>query len=239
MYNTYQEEVSFSIDENPAQRNKGLIKYNNGSDNSTSNTKGLENYYSKEETPPYTTSYLLTSILSPDYIDATGNGVTDDDLGTAVKFNYTRLNSLYNWRTPYAFGQDTANYNEGFLSNAKDDKGNYVFGQKEVWYLHSVESKTMVAHFILADRLDALGVLNTRGGVDTVHKIKYLKEIRLYSKSDLQINGNHPALATPIKVVHFEYDYSLCQGLPNSIGNKGKLVLKKVFLRSEIIKEEN
>jgi hypothetical protein len=229
VYNTYQEEVSFSIGQNLSLRNKGMINYTEGNDNSTGNTKGLEHYYSKEKTAPYATSYLLTALLSQDYVDRTGNGVTDDDLGTAVKFNYSRLNNLYNWRTPFAFGPDTANYNEGFLSDAMDDKANYVYGQKEIWYLHSIESKTMVAHFITGDRDDALGVQNSRGALDATHKLKYLKEIRLYSKSDLRLNNNNPAITVPIKVVHFEYDYSLIRGVPNSLAHSGKLTLKKVY----------
>jgi hypothetical protein len=229
VYNTYQEEVSFSVDQDLSLRSKGLIGYTNGSQNSKLNDKGLERYYSKEKTPSYATSYLLTAILSPDYVDKTGDGVSDDDIGTAVKFNYSRLNNQYKWRTPFAFGLDTANYNEGYLSDPMDDKANYVYGEKEIWYLHSIESKTMVAHFITAERKDALGVLNSRGAVDTTHKLKYLKEIRLYSKSDLRLNNNNPALTVPIKVVHFDYDYSLCKGLPNSIGNGGKLTLKKVW----------
>jgi hypothetical protein len=228
VYNTYQEEVSFSVPENLSKRNKGLINYNN-SDASSQNKNGRENYYSKEITKPYATSYLLTSILSPDYVDKTGNGITDDDLGTAVKFNYTQLNSLYKWRTPFARGQDTANYNEGFLSDPLDDKANYVYGEKEIWYVHSIESKTMIAQFILGDRNDALGVMDSRGGVDTSVRLKYLKEIRLYSKSDLQQHGNNPTLTIPIKVVHFNYNYSLCKGLPNSINHGGKLTLEKVY----------
>lgn len=228
VYNTYQEEVTFSIGENLSARNKGLIKYTS-QENSTSNKKGRENYYSKETTPAYATSYLLTGILSPDYTDLTGNGITDDDLGTAVKFNYSKLPFLYKWRTPFARGADTANYNEGFLSDAQDDKANYVYGEKEIWYLNSIESKTMVAWFVTEDRKDALGVLDNRGGVDTNNRLKLLKEIRLYSKSDLYLHGNNPHLTTPIKVVHFEYDYSICQGLPNSLGGVGKLTLKKVY----------
>jgi len=229
VYNTYQEEVSFSVPENLAMRNKGLTRYNNGTDNSRNNKNGRENYYSKEVMPAYATSHLLTGILSPDYVDVTGNGITDDDLGTAVKFNYSKLSGSYKWRTPFAFGQDTANYNEGFLSDPKDDKANYVYGEKEVWYLHSIESKTMVAHFITEDREDALGVTNNRGGVNTSLKLKRLKEVRLYSKSDLKLNGNDPSKTVPIKVVHLVHDYSLCKGLPNSISNTGKLTLKRVY----------
>ncbi|WP_315820237.1 hypothetical protein [Paraflavitalea speifideaquila] len=158
-------------------------------------------------------------------MDRTGNGISDDDLGTATKFNYSKLPYEYQWRTPY----DSANYNEGFLSDNRDDKANYVYGRKEVWYLHSVESKTMVAHFIVEDRADGLGVAGPAGGKDTSAKLKRLKEIRLYSKSDLKLHGNNPALTIPIKVAHFEYDYSVCSGLPNTIGNQGKLTLRKVY----------
>ena len=228
VYNTYQEEVTFSIGSNQTMRNRGLIGYNS-TDNSISNSNGRENYYSREKTPAYPTSYLLTAILSPDYIDKTGDGLTDDDAGTGVKFNYTKLDSIYRWRTPYAFGQDSANYNEGFLSDNLDDKASYVYGEKEIWYLHSIESKTMVAHFITEDRDDGLGVNNSRGGVNSTNKLKRLKEIRLYSKSDLRLNGNDPSKTVPIKVVHFVYDYSLCQGLPNSVGHTGKLTLKRIY----------
>lgn len=228
VYNTYQEEVSFSVRADTTARKKGLIHYDS-TDNGLKNDKGLENYYSKEVTPPYATSYLLTGILSPDYVDKTGNGISDDDLGTAVKFNYSRLNSLYNWRTPYASGSNFANYNEGFLSDTLDDKANYVYGQKEVWYLHSIESKTMVAHFITEDRSDALGVQGDSGLVNTSTHLKRLKEIRLYSKSDLKLAGGDPSKTTPIKVVHFVYNYSICRGLPNSENGAGKLTLEKVY----------
>jgi hypothetical protein len=235
VYNTYQEEASFSVGQNLSVRNKGLINYSS-QDNSVLNQKGRENYYSKEKMPAYATSHLLTAILSPDYVDRTANGITDDDLGTAVKFNYTKLNSLYKWRTPYAFGADTANYNEGFLSDALDDKANYVYGEKEIWYLHSIESKTMVAHFITDDRLDGLGVMDNRGGVNSSVRLKRLKEIRLYSKSDLKMNGNDVSKTVPIKVVHLVHDYSICRNLPNSLKENstdnitaGKLTLKRVY----------
>jgi len=230
VYNTYQEEVSFSTDSKLSLRNKGLTSYVNGQDNSNENNKGRDHYYSKEITPAYATSYLLTGILSPDYVDVTGNGITDDDLGTAVKFNYTKLDSLYKWRTPYAYGPDTANYNEGFLSDEKDDKANYVYGKKEIWYLHSIESKTMVAQFVTEDRKDGLGVMDGAGAKNTNIKLRYLKEIRLYSKSDLRLNGNDPSKTTPIKVVHFVYNYSICRGLPNSLNDTvGKLTLDRVY----------
>lgn len=225
VYNTFQAEASFSVDEDLGKRTRGIVGYNKQIDNSVNNTKGRENYFSRQTTPPYATSYLLTGIISPDYVDKKGDGITDDDLGTAVKFNYSKLPYEYRWRTPY----DSANYNEGYLSDSRDDKANYVYGRKEVWFLHSIESKTMLAHFITEDREDGLGVLNEDGGKNISNRLKRLKEIRLYSKSDLQQNNNNISKTTPIKVVHFVYDYSVATGIPNSINNGGKLTLKQVY----------
>lgn len=228
VYNTYQEEVTFSVSQNLSLRNKGLTPYSS-TDASVNNNKGRENYYSKEVMPAYSTSHLLTGILSPDYVDVKSDGITDDDLGTAVKFNYTKLTSFYKWRTPYAYGADSANYNEGLLSDERDDKANYAYGEKEIWYLHSIESKTMIAHFITEDREDGLGVTGPAGAKNTSVKLRKLKQIRLYSKSDLRLNGGNPAATVPIKVVHFEYGYAICKNLPNSINGGGKLTLKKIY----------
>ncbi|HUC80964.1 MAG TPA: hypothetical protein VMR70_08615 [Flavisolibacter sp.] len=228
VYNTYQEEVSFSVDEDLSKRADGIINYHHNDasgDNSPRNSKGRDNYFSREKMPGYATSYLLTEILSADYVDKKGDGVTDDDLGTAVKLNYTRISQDYKWRTPY----EKANYNEGFLSDKKDDKASYVYGEKEVWYMHSLESKTMVAMFIMEDREDGLGVLNSAGGRDAGMRLKKLKEIRLYSKADLVTNKANISAAVPIKTVHFEYDYSTQSNLPNNVSGGGKLTLKKVY----------
>jgi hypothetical protein len=188
--------------------------------------KGIDHYYHKESKPPYATSYLLSAILSPDYVDKTGNGISDDDQGTATKFNYSKLPYLYKWRTPY----QNATVNRGLLANPNDDKASIVYGEKEIWYVSSIETKTKIAYFITAERADGLGVQDwAHGGADPGNKQRYLKEIRLYSKASAD---------RPIKVVKFEYDYSLCRGVPNSVNynpanltanNSGKLTLKKVW----------
>lgn len=221
VYNRHQEEVSFSVEGNSTNSQTGLINFTS-QDNSLSNKKGRENYFSKEITPPYATSFLLTAILSPDYVDRTGNGVSDDDLGSAVKFNYTKMSGLYEWRTPYS----QANYNESQLSDPKDDKASYVYGKKELWYLHSIESKTMIAEFELAQRNDGIGAtpLGTASGGP---RQQYLKTIKIFSKSDL-ISGS-TAGVVPIKTVHFAYDYTISNGLPNNQTGAGKLTLKKVW----------
>ncbi|MBI5372836.1 MAG: hypothetical protein HZA79_12510 [Sphingobacteriales bacterium] len=240
VYNTAQEEVSFAIRYNATALEKGITSYNPGTDNSQNNMNGKDNYYHKYSTPAYTTGHLLSAILSPDYVDLTNNGVTDDDLGTAVKFNYSQLSDVngnplyYKWRTPYSneYGNNnTANYSEGYRSITDDDKANYTWGKKELWYVHSIESKTMVAQFYTEDRKDGLGVLDENGGKDPSIRLKRLKEIRLYSKSDLYLNGNN---AVPVKTVHFEYDetYPLVSQLPNNEFSHlgyGKLTLKRIW----------
>lgn len=56
------------------------------------------------------------------------------------------------------------------------------------------------------------------------HHLEKLERIVLFAKSDF---------SAPITTTYFDYDYSLCQELPNSKGNtygeKGKLTLKKVW----------
>ncbi|MBL7727369.1 MAG: hypothetical protein JNM68_06790, partial [Dinghuibacter sp.] len=96
------------------------------------------------------------------------------------------------------------------------------------WYLNSVESKNMIATFVLDNttRQDAFGVKDENGGLDANRKLYRLEKINLYTKADFNKNGTN---AKPVKTVHFEYDYSLCPNMPSSLGNTGKLTLKKVW----------
>ena len=237
-YSIRQDEVSFSVKNNENARMRGLIQHAPLEDSVPSDgdarlsSKDYLYNFSKQRMRGYATSYLITGILSPDYVDVTQNGISDDDLGSAVKFNYTKLGD-YKWRTPFydssGVKERVANYSEGFLSNKKDDKASYVYGEKEQWYLHSIESKTMLAMFILEDRLDGLGVNNSDGSLNSSFKLKRLKEIRLYSKAELYKWKDNLALAVPVKTVHFGYAYELFSGIPNSIApGQGKLTLKSV-----------
>lgn len=229
IYNVVQKDVSFAVAQPSTDDSTGKVAYTPGLDNTTNNNKGKDNYFSKEEMPAYAHNFLLTGILSPDYVDITGNGISEDDPGDAVKFNYTQVygkndTGYYRWRTPYA--ANSANYNEGFKTMDNDDKGTYMYGEKEMWYLHSIESKTMVAVFhTKSDRLDTYEVNGENGGVSSGKNTKRLDHINLYVKADLVKNG---AAAKPVKTVHFSYNYELCKG---ALGDPdtGKLTLKKVW----------
>lgn len=184
-----------------------------------SSNKGIDSYYHKESQPAHATSFLLTGILSPDYVDKKGDGISDDDLGTAIKFNYSRLDAI-NWRTPYK----NATLNKSLLADEDDDKANIVFGTKEQYYVSSIESKTKIAYFITENRNDAIGVLDYTGGVassDPSPRQKCLREIRLYSKADM---------TKPIKVVKLKYDYSLCPNTPNSVSTLNGIIHGKLTL---------
>lgn len=229
-YNVLQKEVSFSVHTSKTDGGSGLIQYDID-DNSLSNNQGRDAYYSAESLPAYPYAFLLTSVLSPDYIDRTGDGITNDDYGTAVRINYSKNKKLYHWRTPH--GKDPANINRiarfspGRKSDNKTKKASYIYGTKEIWYVHSIESATMTAQFYTSGRLDGMGALDEDGRIDTSAALLKLDKIELYSKSDLQKYGN---AATPIKTVHFSYSYELCPQTPNSISTeKGKLTLKRIY----------
>lgn len=231
-YNTYQKEVSFSVGQNIVEDSTGLMVYDSSGDNSIRNLQGRDNYFNAEVMPPYPYAFLLTAVLSPDYIDRTGNGVSNDDYGTAMRINYSKLEKPYKWRTPYgkspAEVYSTARYHPGRKSDKKDNKASYIYGEKEVWYVHSIESATMLVQFYTSNRKDALGVVTENGGIDSTScLLQKLDSIKLFSKSDLVASG---ANAIPIKSVHFEYDYSLCPNTPNSISAEhGKLTLKRLW----------
>jgi hypothetical protein len=226
VYNLQQKEVTFSVKKSSGNVTSGLVKYVPGKDNTVENENGLDHYFSSETVPAYAHSFLLTGILSPDYQDLTGDGISPDDPGDAIKFNYTRTagtRNPYKWRIPA--GDATANYSEGLKTDDRDDKGSYVYGEKELWYVHSIESKNMIATFKLSKREDMFAI--DENGVRLPDSLtRKLDEINLYTKADFQKNGKY---ARPVKTVHFEYSYELCPGVNGTLNNKGKLTLKKIW----------
>lgn len=240
-YNTDKEEVTFATGVSAsgtggsqATPRTGLVAYNSGQDNTTGNQLGNDNYYSNIKTPPYAYSYLLTSVLSPDYVDADGvPGPSAGDLGTWTKFNYTNP-VLYNWRTP--LGADSASFNEGLKSNVNDDKANYLYGTKQIYYLQSIETKNYIAVFYTSARQDGFGVQDQNGALSLSQSVSKLDSIALYTKPNYNAataTGSTIPLQA-IETVHFNYDYSLCPGVPNNSNyttstTAGKLTLKSIY----------
>lgn len=214
--NTSQKEVTFAS--NGSMDSLGQITYDS-TDVSIGNSNGIDNFYSATQTPSFAHSYLLTSVLPVDYVDVTGDGPTDDDFGGFTKFNYSLKDANFHWKAPY--GTNKAQCSEGFKSDPLDNKGSFLEGTREQWYLHSVETKNFVAEFYTSERKDGKGA-----GSGNSYK---LDSIALFNKHDRFINKG---LAVPIKTVIFKYDYSLCKNVPNNTSGQGKLTLLKVFIRN-------
>ncbi|MBI4648353.1 MAG: hypothetical protein HY738_17655 [Bacteroidia bacterium] len=184
---------------------------------------------------PYTTSYLLTSINTSDYIDRLNDGPTTDDFGGYTRFVYKRLygsnnkvkenssdTSWYKWRIPYT----GMYFNRNELSRDVDDLCSVSQGEKETYYLDSIITKTHYAVFYTSERDDGYSA-SINGDDDTdptatggkpLHK---LDSIGLFAK-----NATGDKL---LKTVKFSYNYDAFPGLPNSINNDGKLTLEKVW----------
>jgi len=228
-YNHIQKEITFSVDQkNTSEENdeiNPLVSYDNDN-KSTQNKGGIDNYYNEMVTPSYAHSFLLTQVLSHDYIDNDNTpGPSDGDAGNYTKINYSRLHNDYQWRTPYTSTSMVAALNKGVNSLDSDNKANIVYGTKDVLLINSIESRTQVAEFYISQREDGREAYSEDGGVGSQKSYK-LDKIVLYSKHDRYLNTN----PEPIKTVHFVYNYDLCQGTTNSTATgKGKLTLKKVF----------
>lgn len=218
VYNIIQKDFTFSVNNTPTADDRVAFDANQAMGNSLLlNDKTKDGFVQITETPAYAHSFLLTGLLSPDYVDVTGNGISEDDLGDAVKFNYSRYDD-HQWRTPLSNQGNMAHFNDGNRSEGKDDKGVVTYGKRESWYLHSIESKTMIALFTLEDRKDGKGVSDEHTALKTDDDSqKRLKKIDLYSKSDLKKNGlEGNNAAKPVKTVRFTYSYRLCANAPGN-----------------------
>ncbi|MBO6515024.1 MAG: hypothetical protein JJ975_00555 [Bacteroidia bacterium] len=186
-------------------------------DDSESNKKGINNFFEEVKTPSYASTFLLTTILSQDYSDLTGDGPTKDDLGNYVKFNYgmpdynssssDMYHSLFNWRTPFT----DANWARGYESDELDDQASFSYGQREQWYMHSIETKNEIVVFELEDRADGYGNVGRNGGINTSgNRQKCLVGIKIFDRASFEKDG---LSASPTREIKLGYSYDLCQGV--------------------------
>lgn len=207
-----------------------LVTYST-EDASIGNKRGLDNHFNSQKIPAYVHSYMLTAVLGPDYMDSDNiPGPSKGDLGSYVEFKYKPVQH-YKWRNPVNRLQ--AFHDRGLNTDPTDDKANYIYGEKELWYLDTIKTKNHLLIFYTAPRKDAVSVGGEDGGLSGSSMLK-LDSIKLYSRPDFELS-NSPK---PIKVVHFRYDYSLCKNYPGHIENsehnpKGKLTLRKIWFTYE------
>lgn len=236
VYNLNQKEAFFAVSSTENVNAVTVLK------NETNTGGTLDEFKMVTEIPRYAHSWLLTSIVSTDYVDLTNDGLTKDDLGYWVKFNYKQTSTDYNWRVPY----QGANLVEGAKNNPSDNKGVYTSGKKQLYYLESVATKTHIAYFEKSDREDGIGALSSLNGGKPLSpsasdRLQKLDKITLYLNTKPEYGTAKPVY--PLKEVHFEYDYSRCPSVPNNTGTtvtvegsninaaQGKLTLKKVYTK--------
>lgn len=232
VYNITQVEKTFAIDSIYGNKHsiayeKGTVTYLSGAD-AIDNNRGKDNYYASTVLPPFVTSYLLTSIVSSDYQDRTGDGPTPDDYGDYVRFNYDQADGVYSWRTPYSKENDLGSHNPGILADPDDDKLNYIYGERQQFFPKSIESKTeIVTYDYYNNRADGIEASSDEGAMG-LSKSKALKRLTKYSLPEYMLKKEH---AEPLKSVFFEYNYKLCKGIANTENQgDGKLTLDRLYI---------
>lgn len=225
LYNISKKDVSFNVSGRPNTCEKAEVTYTSGIDNSVDNKNGKDHYFSSQTLGPYAHSYLLTAVLSSDYVDLDkDNEPSVKDLGEYVYFKYDSELSNFKWRVPYA--ANTATFNEGLKTKKDDDRGSYTYGEKVVKYLTKIESKNYIAEFHLSNRQDGYPVLGENGGRNNNgNPLQKLDSISLFSRAEYEQNST----PKPIKKIHFRYNNNLCQGVPSNVNGTGKLTLERVF----------
>ena len=226
-YTLFESDYTFNVSGFTAEPddNKQISYSGNYHARTIRNNFGLDRFFECETRPAYPYAWMLSGVLADDYVDLTGDGLTSDDLGNYTKINYRLVHSNYKWRTPN--GRNLAHYQENKKSDDEDNYASFTYGAKEIWHVHSVESRNLVAEFYYSNRRDACSVVDEDGGNDPSITLQKLDSIKLFSKSERLKNLDQ---CTPLKKVVFTYSYDLCKGIPGAVETDvGKLTLTGVY----------
>lgn len=130
-------------------------------------SKGLHyNHYEKRE--PYAYVWHLTAMTGPDYVDRGSPGLDREDWGYWVEFEYGKWTEHFAWRNPGL----------GFNTDMDQEFDSYSEGQKEVYYLDAIRTKSHTAYFVKDLREDAKSNTyiikhRTNRGMPRLHQNKY------------------------------------------------------------------
>jgi len=154
----------------------------------------------------YATSWLLTAITGPEYLDANENNYVDDgDKGYWIALDYTQWSNDFSWRSPY-YG-----YHSDLQTNRKKqidldhgkhkdyetygEQGNVSMGTKQLWYLDKIRTATQTAFFVKEVRKDAHG-FEEDGSTIPQPKLA-LSKIVLLDNDDLSAFPTTASIANP------------------------------------------
>ena len=190
----------------------------------------------------YTTSWLLTAIIYPDFIDngTQFTGLNYDalkdptDRGGYVAFQYTDTYTDFEYRSPNVeSGLPFPYYNS--CPAIRDITAATLFayansaGKITYPYLTKIETPKMWADFTLSDRNDAIetyAYIRSPSGKTSRRKLKKLDNIKIYTKVTNAL----------VRQIDFNYDYSLAQGsylCSSENTNKGRLTLKDLTITNK------
>lgn len=189
----------------------------------------------------YTTSWLLTAIVYPDFTDngTQFTGLNYDalkeptDKGGYVAFQYIDTYTDFEYRSPnvdnglpfpyYNSCPPIWDYNANLFAYANSA------GKITYPYLSKIETPKMWADFTLSDRYDAIetyAYFRSPTGKTNRRKLKKLDNIKIYTKVTNAL----------VRQIDFNYDYSLAQGsYMCSAENvaKGRLTLKDLTITNK------
>lgn len=110
-------------------------------------------YLSVKDENPYATTWLLTGITGPDFVDRNDDGIIDNnDWGYWVKFEYGLFASDFTWRNPYFHSR-----------NNIDNNYVYKYGKKQTYYLDRVVTRSHTAIFEKSLKNDGKSYYETDG----------------------------------------------------------------------------
>jgi hypothetical protein len=231
-----------------------IEKFNNGS---------VWNNLTKGKSYAYT--WYLTTITGADFVDKNGNGIADkDDYGYWVNFEYGKWTDSYNWRNPsQGFHRDIDNeyqsYSKGkkqiYYLNAVSTRSHTAIFEKDyrkdargisddafvVWNNHSTEypggfSSTSkgslnLSHIYIFNNENLPYYSPSDGSALTTNPAEFQNNV--IDNYDIAPKSSVENLA--LRVLDFNYDYSLAERTPNHLGDNntgsGKLTLKSIFFR--------
>lgn len=199
---------------------------------------GFSNVSGTIRKDPIVTEYLLTSIVSADYVDLTLDGPTEDDLGTWVKFEYEKDFGLgvadwFDFRSPMWGNRFT----EGNPADSRDDVASFSFGSKEVYRLKSISTRTHVAKFNCSPRTYdgfAISDLDAAAESESISSNATCKldNIKLYAKN---ADGDEDLLQV-IEMDYASQANALVQGINGS--GTAALTLNGLTIQSHDVIEE-
>ena len=147
---------------------------------------------------PSTYAWLLTAILSPDYVDTNNNGIPDDeDKGNWIRFEYKKDTTAADWyrfRTPYDNG-----YTDGPFGGEMA-----IDGYMELAHLEQIVTPTHVAYFdvVKDDRRDGKEYSESK-------RLPRLQGVNLYTKASFNLSKPSENI---IRSVSFSLNFFLVDG---------------------------